>query len=90
MNIASPKLRNRKPARSASSYARMINSRPAKAETRISRLLRGMWKGVRPCRPWLVSLLTAALVYKLVPGAWYVAAGAVSGLICAALLAPRS
>ena len=53
-------------------------------------LLRGMWKGVRPCRPWLVSLLTAALVYKLVPGAWYVAAGAVSGLICAALLAPRS
>ncbi|AEF90075.1 AzlC family ABC transporter permease [Delftia sp. NA_296.1] len=53
-------------------------------------LLRGMWKGVRPCRPWLVSLLTAALVYKLVPGAWYVAAGAVSGLVCAALLAPRS
>lgn len=53
-------------------------------------LLRGMWKGMRACRPWLVSLLTAALVYKLVPGAWYVAAGALSGLACAAWLAPRS
>ena len=29
-------------------------------------------------------------VHALVPGAWYVAAGAVSGLVCAALLAPRS
>jgi 4-azaleucine resistance transporter AzlC len=53
-------------------------------------LLRGMWKGMRASRPWLVSLLAAALTYRLVPGAWYVAAGALSGLACAALLAPRS
>jgi predicted branched-subunit amino acid permease len=53
-------------------------------------LLRGMWKGMKPCRPWLVSLLVAALVYKLVPGAWYVAAGALSGLASAAMLAPRN
>jgi predicted branched-subunit amino acid permease len=45
---------------------------------------------MKPCRPWLVSLLVAALVYKLVPGAWYVAAGALSGLASAAMLAPRN
>ncbi|NML16054.1 AzlC family ABC transporter permease [Azohydromonas caseinilytica] len=53
-------------------------------------LLRGMWKGLRPCRPWLVSLAVAALTYRLVPGAWYVAAGAVAGLVAAAWWAPRS
>lgn len=53
-------------------------------------LLRGMWKGMRACRPWMASLLVAALVYRFVPGAWYVAAGAVSGLGCAAFMAPRS
>lgn len=47
-------------------------------------LLRGMWKGVRACRPWLVSLVAAALTCKLAPGAWYVAAGACSGLVAAA------
>ena len=46
-------------------------------------LLRGMWKGFRSARPWLVSLVVAAVVYLLVPGAWYVAAGAVSGLVSA-------
>ena len=53
-------------------------------------LLRGLWKGVRPSRPWLVSLVVAALTYRLVPGAWYVAAGAVSGLAASAWWAPRS
>jgi 4-azaleucine resistance transporter AzlC len=48
-------------------------------------LLRGMWRGVRPCRPWLVSLFVAALTFLYIPGAWYVAAGASSGLFAAVL-----
>lgn len=50
-------------------------------------LMRGMWKGVAAARPWLVSLVVAALVYLFIPGAWYVAAGAVSGLLAAWLMA---
>ncbi len=50
-------------------------------------LLRGMWTGFRAARPWLASLVVAALVYLFVPGAWYVAAGALSGLAAAWLLA---
>ncbi|TPM30933.1 AzlC family ABC transporter permease [Mesorhizobium sp. B2-3-4] len=50
-------------------------------------LMAGMWRGVAAARPWLVSLVVAALVYLLVPGAWYVAAGAVSGLASAWLMA---
>ena len=50
-------------------------------------LLAGMWKGVAAARPWLVSLVVAALTYLTVPGAWYVAAGALSGLAAAYLLA---
>lgn len=46
-------------------------------------LLKGMWNGFRPARPWLVSLVVAGLTSKLVPGAWYVAAGAASGMIAA-------
>ncbi len=46
-------------------------------------LLRGMWRGFRGCRPWLVSLVVAALTSLLIPGAWYVATGATSGLIAA-------
>ena len=46
-------------------------------------LLKGMWRGFRACRPWLVSLVVAALTFHCVPGAWYVAAGAISGLIAA-------
>ncbi len=46
-------------------------------------LLRGMWKGARASRPWLVSLVVAAATYLLVPGAWYVAAGALAGLVAA-------
>ncbi len=52
-------------------------------------LLRGMWKGVRACRPWFVSLTTAALTYLFMPGAWYVATGASAGLIAAALWMER-
>ena len=46
-------------------------------------LLKGMWKGLRAARPWLVSLVVAATTYLLVPGAWYVAAGALSGIMAA-------
>lgn len=46
-------------------------------------LLRGMWQGMRTSRPWLVSLIVAAAVSKVAPGAWYVAAGALSGLLAA-------
>ena len=46
-------------------------------------LLRGMWRGMRAARPWLVSLLAAAVTFLLVPGAWYVAAGAAAGLLSA-------
>ncbi|MBZ9676137.1 AzlC family ABC transporter permease [Mesorhizobium sp. ES1-1] len=50
-------------------------------------LMRGMWTGMAAARPWLVSLVVAALVYLFVPGAWYVAAGAASGLFAAWLMA---
>jgi 4-azaleucine resistance transporter AzlC len=50
-------------------------------------LMRGMWPGLRGALPWLVSLVVAALTYLLVPGAWYVAAGVLSGLAAAFLLA---
>ncbi|SMF27707.1 AzlC family ABC transporter permease [Pseudogulbenkiania subflava] len=46
-------------------------------------LLRGMWQGARASLPWLASLIVAALTYLLVPGAWYVAAGACTGLLVA-------
>ncbi len=52
-------------------------------------LLKGMWKGARACRPWLVSLIAAAATYLLVPGAWHVAAGAAAGLVAAALQGER-
>lgn len=50
-------------------------------------LLRGMWKGIRFARPWLISLIVAAAVYLLVPGAWFVLAGTLAGMIAAYLWA---
>lgn len=46
-------------------------------------LLRGMWRGVRACRPWLVSLVIAALTFIYIPGVWYVAAGTSAGFLSA-------
>ncbi|TKT81441.1 AzlC family ABC transporter permease [Aquamicrobium sp. LC103] len=46
-------------------------------------LLAGMWKGIAAARPWLVSLAVAAVTHLVVPGAWYVAAGTLSGLAAA-------
>jgi len=50
-------------------------------------LLRGMWKGMRAARPWLVSLIVAVGTYLTVPGAWYVVVGALAGLVSAYLWA---
>lgn len=50
-------------------------------------LLRGMWRGLRAAVPWLISLLTAALFYVLIPGGWYVLAGTLAGLVVAYLWA---
>lgn len=45
-------------------------------------LLKGMWKGMIAARPWLVSLIVAALIYLMFPtGAWHVAAGTIAGLL---------
>ncbi|MDO5059257.1 MAG: AzlC family ABC transporter permease [Neisseria sp.] len=46
-------------------------------------ILRGLWKGFKAARPWLVSLLAACTVYLTVDGAWYVLAGAGAGLLSA-------
>lgn len=50
-------------------------------------LLKGMWKGTKAAVPWLVSLLTAMAGYCLLPGAWYVLIGALSGLVVAFAMA---
>lgn len=45
-------------------------------------LMRGMWRGMRAARPWLVSLIVAALVYLCLPhSGWYVIVGTLAGLI---------
>jgi 4-azaleucine resistance transporter AzlC len=46
-------------------------------------LLRGMWKGFGAAIPWGISLIVAAVVHLLVPGAWYVPAGAMAGIFVA-------
>lgn len=53
-------------------------------------LLRGMWQGWRPARPWLVSLVVAATVYVVAPPGWFVLAGALSGLAAAYFWANES
>lgn len=52
-------------------------------------LLRGLWRGFKPSRPWFVSLIVAACVYQFIPGSWYVVAGALSGLATAYLWGPQ-
>lgn len=46
-------------------------------------LLKGLWTGYRAAAPWLVSLVAAAAVHLLVPGAWYVLAGTLAGMATA-------
>ena len=50
-------------------------------------LLKGLWKGLSASFPWVISLLVAGITYKLVPGPWYVAAGALSCLVSVILFA---
>ena len=46
-------------------------------------LLRSMWKGFSAARPWLVSLICAALAYLYLPSGWYVPIGAICGIASA-------
>lgn len=46
-------------------------------------LMRGMWKGFGAAVPWLVSLVVAAGVHLMIPGGWYVPAGAAAGIAVA-------
>ena len=46
-------------------------------------ILAGMWKGPVAALPWLVSLIVAGITYLTIPGAWYVPAGVVAGLMVA-------
>ncbi len=50
-------------------------------------MLAGMWKGPAAARPWLVSLVIVGATYLFIPGAWYVPAGAISGVVAAWVLA---
>ena len=53
-------------------------------------LLKSMWKNVRSSLPWAVSLIAALLTYLFVPGAWYVPAGALAGIVAALFMAEKS
>lgn len=46
-------------------------------------LLKGMWQGFEAARPWLVSLICAALAYLYLPAGWYVPVGALTGIASA-------
>ena len=49
-------------------------------------LLRGMWTGFTAARPWLVSLVVAAIAYLYLPAGWHVPLGAISGIASAFFL----
>ncbi|MDE8755981.1 AzlC family ABC transporter permease [Pectobacterium polaris] len=49
-------------------------------------LLKGMWRGLLPALPWLVSLVCAATTYHVAPGAAYVSAGAAAGILTILLM----
>lgn len=46
-------------------------------------VLRTMWLGRRTGRPWMVSLVVAALAHRLLPGPWYLPVGACAGVLSA-------
>lgn len=47
-------------------------------------LVRGMWRNVQAAKPWLVSLIVAAITYLLLPeNGWHVLIGTLSGLVYA-------
>jgi len=49
-------------------------------------LMQSMWKGLNAARPWLVSLICAALAYLYLPAGWYVPMGALAGIVSAFFL----
>ncbi|MCM5556945.1 AzlC family ABC transporter permease [Pleomorphomonas sp. JP5] len=50
----------------------------------------GFWRGARRTGPVLVaSAVVAVAVHATVPGAWYVIAGAIAGILAAVITAPR-
>lgn len=49
-------------------------------------LILGRWSGRRDLAPWLASAGVALLVYLVLPGKWYVIAGAIAGAATAAAL----
>lgn len=53
-------------------------------------LLKGMWRGAYAALPWLVSLICAGATWYFIPGAAYVPAGALSGIIAILLLYRKS
>ncbi|MEM6902571.1 MAG: AzlC family ABC transporter permease [Pseudomonadota bacterium] len=54
-------------------------------------LLRDFWQGLWvSLAPWVASALVAVAVHMAVPGPWYVAAGAIAGLIVALIQPVRS
>ncbi|RJF86265.1 branched-chain amino acid ABC transporter permease [Oleomonas cavernae] len=49
-------------------------------------LILGRWTGKRDLAPWVVSAGVALAVHLLLPGKWYVIAGAIAGAVTAAAL----
>ncbi|MGO4572887.1 AzlC family ABC transporter permease [Microvirga sp. 2TAF3] len=45
-----------------------------------------LWKGARPALPWLVAGLVSLIVHALVPGYFFIIAGALAGVIAGMLL----
>lgn len=49
-------------------------------------LLKGMWRGIKPAIPWLISFIASLITYLIVTGPWYVMVGAITGLLSAYLM----
>ncbi|EHD13221.1 hypothetical protein CIN_19580 [Commensalibacter intestini A911] len=52
-------------------------------------LIKGMWNGWRRGITWACSLVVACIVHLIIPGAWYVIAGAMTGLLFVLCVPPR-
>jgi predicted branched-subunit amino acid permease len=46
------------------------------------------WKGPRLAIPWVIAGIVALIVHWLLPGWWFIIAGALSGAACAGLMEP--
>jgi predicted branched-subunit amino acid permease len=52
-------------------------------------LLAGFWRGVGDLLPWLLAALVALVTRQVLPGTWYILAGALSGSLAGAWLHVR-